>query len=80
MSRGLGRVFLPGESAPARTSAAIISHAIWRTQLGGADSVLGRTIRVKGEILEIVYPEPSPDSCGVSRRPTPGRWWPRPRF
>jgi putative ABC transport system permease protein len=53
-SAALGRVFLPGESAPGRTSAAIISHAIWRTQLGGADSVLGRTIRLNGEIVEIV--------------------------
>jgi hypothetical protein len=53
-SAGLGRVFLPGESVPGRTSAAIVSHAMWRSQLGGADSVLGRTIRLNGEIVEIV--------------------------
>ncbi|HEX7778585.1 MAG TPA: ABC transporter permease, partial [Vicinamibacterales bacterium] len=53
-SAGLGRILLPGESMPGRPGAAIISHAIGRAQPGGADSVLGRTIRLKGEIAEIV--------------------------
>ena len=61
-----GRVFdTTAEQGPARAEA-VISDEFWRVQLGGADDVLGRTVRLNGVDQTIVgilpanfsYPEP----------------------
>jgi len=51
----LGRGFLPEEDAkPGTHSVAVISHAFWQTQFGGAADVIGRTVTLNGKVVEIV--------------------------
>ncbi len=51
----LGRGFLPKEEAQAGAGAvAVISHAFWRTQFGGMNDVLGKTITLNDTVVEIV--------------------------
>ena len=48
-----GRAFLPSEDAPPRRRI-IISDGLWHRRFGGDHNVLGRTITVSGEPMEIV--------------------------
>jgi len=51
----LGRGFVPEEgeeSGPFRV--VVVSHAFWRSRLGGADSALGRELRLSGETFRVV--------------------------
>ena len=50
----LGRVFLPEEDVPARGHVVILSDGFWKTHLGGAADVLGRTLSLDGEAYTIV--------------------------
>lgn len=51
----LGRTLAPGDGE----DVAMISHAYWRTHLGGARDVIGRTISVNGKPVTIVGVEPA---------------------
>src|SRR2546427_5389401 len=51
----LGRGFLPGEDAkPGTHSVAVISHAFWQSQFGGAADVIGNTVTLDEKVIEIV--------------------------
>ena len=51
----LGRGFLPEEDAkPGTHSVAVISHAFWQTQFGGAADVIGSTVTLNDKVVEIV--------------------------
>ncbi len=51
----LGRFFLPEEDAvPMAGPVLVVSHAFWRTKLGGDSSVIGRTVRVNGTPYTLV--------------------------
>src|SRR5207253_1040107 len=51
----LGRDFLPEEDAKLGThSVAVISHAFWQSQFGGAADVIGSTVTLNDKVIEIV--------------------------
>jgi predicted permease len=50
----LGRSFMEEECVWNGRRAAILSHAFWRQKLGGATDIVGRTVTVNGESVEIV--------------------------
>src|SRR5881628_3722130 len=51
----LGRGFLPEEDAKLGThSVAVISHAFWQSQFGGAADVIGSTVTINDKVIEIV--------------------------
>ncbi|HVS51070.1 MAG TPA: ABC transporter permease [Opitutaceae bacterium] len=50
----LGRIFTAAEQGPNAAPVAVISHALWRSEFGGAPDVLGRTIRLNGAPHTIV--------------------------
>ena len=51
----VGRGFLPEEDAePGTHSVAVISHAFWQSQFGGAADVIGSTVTLNGKVVEIV--------------------------
>jgi len=50
----LGRTFRPEEDRPGAGHVAVVSDRLWRTQLGGAPDVLGRSLRLDGEPHTVV--------------------------
>jgi predicted permease len=50
----LGRAFLPEEDTPAHGHAVILSEAFWKSHLGGAADVIGRTLALDGQPYDIV--------------------------
>lgn len=61
-----GRGFTADEDAPGAPSTVVLSHALWQERFGGDPGVLGRSMRLDGELWEIVgilpegfaFPEP----------------------
>jgi predicted permease len=50
-----GRFFSSDEADPGRTSSvAVISHDLWQRYFAGSVDALGRTIRVRGELLTVI--------------------------
>ena len=49
-----GRDFRPGEDTPTGARVAVIGYDMWQTRFGGAESVLGTSIRVNGVPYEVV--------------------------
>ena len=50
----LGRVFRPEEDRPGGERVAVLSHRLWTARFGGAPDVLGRPLRLNGELYTIV--------------------------
>ena len=51
----VGRLFSDEEAAPIQGArVAVLGYAFWKSRFGGDDSVVGRTIRIKGNPYEIV--------------------------
>jgi len=50
----LGRDFRPGESLPGAPALAVLSHAAWQRDFGGATDVIGRSIRLNGEPTTVI--------------------------
>ncbi len=55
----LGREFLPEEDAPGRNRVVILSDQFWRTRFGADPQVIGRKLRVDGEVNEIIGVAPA---------------------
>ena len=49
-----GRTFHPDESQASNAAVAVISHSFWRRALNSDPMAIGRTIRVGGELVQIV--------------------------
>lgn len=50
-----GRFFLPAESGPPGSAPVVVlSHGFWQDRLGGADDMIGRTLRINGEPLTVI--------------------------
>jgi len=49
-----GRFFQPGEDRPGQPLTVVLSHRIWKRQFGCDPSLVGRSIRVSGESLQVV--------------------------
>jgi len=50
----LGRSFRQEEDRPGGARVAILSHGLWQRRFGGDPKILGRSLRVDGETLEVV--------------------------
>lgn len=50
----IGRAFRPEEDAPGRNHVVILSDPFWRSHFNADPHVVGRTLKLKGEIVEIV--------------------------
>lgn len=50
----LGRDFRPGEDTPQGARVAVLGYDMWQTRFGGAESVIGTSIRVNGEPFEVI--------------------------
>jgi predicted permease len=49
-----GRAFLPEEDSPGRGHVVILSDKFWRSHLGAAADVIGRTLKLDGDVYTIV--------------------------
>ena len=73
----LGRTIGSGDCQPGHEHVAVISHALWQTEFGGAAGVLGATLLLNGESFQIIgvmppafhYPQYSPlqDAFGADK-------------
>jgi predicted permease len=55
VSAALGRTLLASDAITPGTSPVIVlSHAAWRSRVGGDSSIVGRTIRVRGRAMQVV--------------------------
>ena len=50
----IGRHFLPQEDVPGGPRVAIISHGLWQSRYGGDPAVVGRTVELNAQRVEIV--------------------------
>ncbi|MCB9383335.1 MAG: ABC transporter permease [Bryobacterales bacterium] len=50
----LGRTFLPADEQPGAPRVVVLTHAVWRNELGGDPSIVGRLLRLDGEPHEVV--------------------------
>lgn len=50
----LGRDFLPGEDTPGRDRVVILSRRTWLNRYGGAEGIVGRSVRIDGQPHEVV--------------------------
>jgi putative ABC transport system permease protein len=50
----LGRTFLPEENQPGNDQVVVISHSFWQSHLGGAQSVIGKSITLDKKSFTIV--------------------------
>src|SRR3982751_1348073 len=49
----VGRIFVDGDDAPARSSIALISHALWQQRFGSRPDISGTTLRLNGKAYTI---------------------------
>lgn len=49
-----GRTFAPEEYLPGGNRVVLLSHAFWQERFGGDRTVLGRTLRLDGENVEVI--------------------------
>ncbi len=49
-----GRAFLPEEDRPGSNHVAILSHEFWRRQFGSDPNILGRKLKLDGELYQII--------------------------
>jgi putative ABC transport system permease protein len=66
----LGRLFRPDEDVPGRSRVVILSDRFWRTRLGGASDVIGRTLTLDGEPYTVVGVMPA--SFSIATRDVTG--------
>jgi putative ABC transport system permease protein len=50
----VGRTFTPDEDAPGRNPVVVLGHGLWQRQYGGAADIVGREIRVNGQLSTVV--------------------------
>jgi putative ABC transport system permease protein len=50
----LGRAFTAEEQVPGRNQVTILSHTLWQRHFGGDPAVLGRTVRLNAEPVQII--------------------------
>jgi putative ABC transport system permease protein len=50
----VGRGFAAGEDEPGRPRLAVLGHGFWRRKLGGDPAVVGKALRLDGEVVTVV--------------------------
>jgi putative ABC transport system permease protein len=76
----LGRTFLPQEGTSGHDHVAIITHDLWQQSFSGDPKILGKTLRLNGNLLQIVGVLPQrfhfPKGNVLSSQPTEAGTWP----
>ncbi len=54
-----GRVFTPAEDQPGRTGVVVLSDRLWRRRFDGDRNIVGRPIRMNGEMYDVIGIMPS---------------------
>ena len=49
-----GRVFVPADDAPGRPAQAVVSESLWKRRYGAAANLIGRTVTVSDQPVEVV--------------------------
>jgi predicted permease len=71
-----GRFFLPAEDAsPGAAPVLVMAHAAWQRRFGGADDIVGRTLRINGVIFTVIGVAPD-GFKGVNAVFGPDVWMP----
>src|SRR3954468_3961991 len=83
----LGRAFLPEDDKPGTTSAAIISHGLWKRRFGSDPAIVGKQVQISSRPITILgvmppgfeYPEQTqvwvPSAVDLSQEPRDNRSW-----
>ncbi len=50
----LGRAFTAEEQVPGRNRVAVLTHSLWQRRFGGDPAILGRTLRLNAEPVEVI--------------------------
>lgn len=50
----LGRAFTADEQVPGRNRVVILTHSLWQRRFGGDPAILGRTLRLNAEPVEVI--------------------------
>jgi putative ABC transport system permease protein len=64
----LGRFFGPDEDRPGGPHVAVLGYGLWQRQFGGSRDVLGRTLRLAGDLYTVIGVAPQ-GFTGVALRP-----------
>jgi len=62
----LGRTFVSGDDQPGRDHVVILSHALWTSQFGADETLIGRAIRLDGDSYTVVGVMPADSPFGRS--------------
>jgi putative ABC transport system permease protein len=54
-----GRLFLPSDDAPGQPAQAVLSQSLWQRRYGGRSDLIGRTINVSDQPVEVVGVAPA---------------------
>jgi len=50
----LGRTFAPGDDQPGHADVVVLSHRLWASQSGSDPGVVGRSVRLDGEVCTVI--------------------------
>jgi hypothetical protein len=50
----IGRAFLPAEDTRGRDHVVILSHQVWRRRFGANVGILGKSLKLNGEIYQVI--------------------------
>lgn len=70
----VGRTFAPDEDQPAKAHVVILSHRLWASQFGSDSAVIGKPVRLDGELYTVIGVMPA--GVGVDLL-DPELWTPR---
>lgn len=71
----VGRTLVPDDDKAGAPRVVVISYKLWRREFGAAADVVGRTIRIHGQVYTIVGVTP-PEFTGMVRLIAPEVWMP----
>jgi putative ABC transport system permease protein len=74
MRAALGRTFAPDEDQPAKAHVVVLSHRLWAVQFGSDPTVIGKPVRLDGELYTVIGVMPA--GAGVDLL-DPELWTPR---
>ena len=63
----VGRLFTAAESAPGGPKVALVGEGLWRSRFGGDAAIVGQTIRVDDEVLEVIGVVPRGSDFGIDQ-------------
>jgi predicted permease len=72
----LGSAFVPEQNQAGRTDAVLLSDGIWRRRFGADPSIVGRTVRMSGQLYRVQGVMPRGFAFAIRTISTPDAWIP----